>query len=53
MDLLKDKGIHRPLTEDCIRLLTLLPGLLNDPIYGELEHVSLSAKHTYEALLYV
>ena len=53
MDILKDKGIHRPLTEDCIRLLTLLPGLLNDPIYGELEHVSLSAKHTYEALLYV
>ncbi|KAF1828623.1 HET-domain-containing protein, partial [Decorospora gaudefroyi] len=53
MDLLTDKGIHRPLTEDRIRLLTLLPGLLNDPIYGELEHVSLSAKHTYEALSYV
>jgi hypothetical protein len=53
MDLLTDKVIHWPLTEDHIRLLTLRPGLLNDPIYGELEHVSLSAKHSYEALSYV
>jgi hypothetical protein len=50
MDFLTDKGIHRALTENHIRLLTLRPGLLNEPIHGELEHIPLSANHAYEAL---
>lgn len=53
MDLLTDTRTHRPLTGDNIRLLTLQPGLLNDPIHCQLEQVSLSAGHAYEALSYV
>ncbi|PMD61292.1 uncharacterized protein K444DRAFT_526233, partial [Hyaloscypha bicolor E] len=36
-----------------IRLLTLQPGLFNDPIHCQLEQVSFSTGHAYEALLYV
>ncbi|KAH8797863.1 heterokaryon incompatibility protein-domain-containing protein [Xylogone sp. PMI_703] len=53
MDLLTDRRTHRPLTGDDIRLLTLQPGLFNDPIHCQLEQVSLSAGHAYEALSYV
>jgi hypothetical protein len=53
MEPLTDRRTHRPLTGDNIRLLTLQPGLFNDPIYCQLEQVSLSARHAYEALLYV
>lgn len=53
MDLLTDMRTYRPLTGDNIRLLTLQPGLFNDPIHCQLEQVSLSAGHAYEALSYV
>ncbi|PMD17924.1 hypothetical protein NA56DRAFT_578071, partial [Hyaloscypha hepaticicola] len=53
MDPLTDGRTHRPLTRDNIRLLTLQPGLFNDPIHCQLEQVSLRAGHTYEALSYV
>lgn len=52
MDLLTDRRTHQPLTGDIIRLLTLQPGLFNDPIHCQLEQVSLSAGHSYEALSY-
>ncbi|OXV07873.1 hypothetical protein Egran_04363 [Elaphomyces granulatus] len=44
---------HRPLTGDNIRLLILRPGSLNVPIHCQLEQVSLSDGHAYEALSYV
>ena len=53
MEPLTDRRTHRPLTRDNIRLLTLQPGLFNDPIHCQLEQVSLSAGHAYEALSYV
>jgi hypothetical protein len=53
MEPLTDRRTHRPLTRDNIRLLTLQPGLFNDPIHCQLEQVSLSAGHAYKALLYV
>ena len=53
MDPLTDRRTHRPLTGDNIRLLTLKPGLFNNLIHCELEQVSLSAGHAYEALSYV
>jgi hypothetical protein len=52
MDLLTDRRTHQPLTRDIIRLLTLQPGLFNNPIHCQLEQVSLSARHAYEALPY-
>jgi hypothetical protein len=52
MDLLTDRRTHQPLTGDIICLLTLQPGLFNDPIHCQLEQVSLSAGHSYEALSY-
>ncbi|KAH8595398.1 heterokaryon incompatibility protein-domain-containing protein [Bisporella sp. PMI_857] len=48
-----DRRTHRPLPGDSIRLLILQPGLFNDPIRCQLEQVSLSAGHTYEALSYM
>jgi hypothetical protein len=44
---------HPLLTRDNIRLLTLRPRLFNDPIHCQLEQVSFSARHAYEALSYV
>src|SRR5690349_8943294 len=44
---------HRPRTGDNIRLLILRSGSFDDPIYCQLEQVSLSDDHAYEALSYV
>lgn len=44
---------HRPLIGDNIRLLILRPGSFDDPIHCQLEQVSLSDGHAYEALSYV
>lgn len=46
-------SVHGPLTGDDIRLLILRPGSFDDSIHCQLEKVSLSAGHAYEALSYV
>jgi hypothetical protein len=53
MEPLRERRTHQSLTRDNIRLLTLQPGLFNDPIYYQLKQVSLIARHAYKALLYV
>ena len=44
---------HQPLIGDNIRLLILRQGSFDDPIHCQLEQVSLSDEHAYEALSYV
>jgi hypothetical protein len=53
MDPFTNRRTHRPLTGDNIRVLTLQPGLFNNPIHCQLEQISLSAGRAYEALSYV
>lgn len=53
IDISTDTQTHHLLTGDEIRLLVLEPGSFDDPIYCQLEQVSLSVGHAYEGLSYV
>jgi hypothetical protein len=52
MDLFKGSTPHRPLSQDEIRLVVLSPGVFDDPIICQLEHVRLATHRGYLALSY-
>ncbi|KAK4497807.1 hypothetical protein PRZ48_010461 [Zasmidium cellare] len=44
--------LYQPLGEDGFRLLTVLPGVLNDPVRCQLNHSSLTEQPHYETISY-